>query len=31
VKKNIFFNLLMLGFCATFISFSWAGDDAETA
>ena len=21
----------MLGFCMTFISFSWAGDDAETA
>jgi len=31
VKKNIFLNLLMLGFCTTFISFSWAGDDAETA
>ena len=31
MKKNIIFNLLILGFCTTFISFSWAGDDAETA
>jgi uncharacterized protein len=31
VNRNIFFNLLMLSLCMTFIPFTWAGDDAETA
>ncbi len=31
MNKNIFFPLLVLGFCMTFYSLSWADDDAQTA
>lgn len=31
MNKNIFFPLLVLGFCMAFYSLSWADDDAQTA